>query len=618
MVIDHLQWLKENPAFRERPASLLEFLGPDYLNCDRMIRKRIKKELAKIVGDEVGRFKPTMVSKALITGGIGIGKTTIASILLPYLVHWMLCLKNPQEFFELLPGSRIAFMQMSTTEKQAREVVFGDIQARIENSPWFQTLPDVVPEIYTKEFRGHPYDPSFKNQIRFPLDIWILPGDSKDTSFEGYNIFGGILDEADSHTVTETKDYAEMGYDTIENRMSSRFGDKGFLLVIGQKKSSVGFVARKQEELSEIPYPEAYTVSLSIWESYGMDNERFRDAETGEFKTFLYDTRRKMVIPSGAGRFVDSESIIEIPNLYKRNFTTNPQKALKDLAGMPQLVTDPFISMVNKIEMCRDRWKARYPDFDSPMDIDGRLATWFRAPNTLPRCAHIDLAYAAEGDRCGLAVGHVAGMAEVDGELKPHIVIDLLAAFRAPAGGEIFIGSLRAQIYNMIDNLGFRINKVTMDGFESTDSIQQFKRRRIGADYVSMDREVLPYHDLREAIYEERIDFPPYMIYVQNNNGVREVEILVKELSELMDNGKKIDHPVNGSKDVADAVAGVTFTLMGDRTYRRTRINMSSSVSPQKALGTGQQNNHPAFRGQSGSAPLPPSTAWSPYESNRR
>jgi hypothetical protein len=40
-------------------------------------------------------------------------------------------------------------------------------------------------------------------------------------------------------------------------------------------------------------------------------------------------------------------------------------------------------------------------------------------------------------------------------------------------------------------------------------------------------------------------------------------------LSQLVDDGKKIDHPQNGSKDVSDAMAGVVHVLMGDRSFRR-------------------------------------------------
>lgn len=142
--------------------------------------------------------------------------TTMASVILPYMVHWVLCLKSPQEFFDLLPGSRIAFMMMSTSEDQAKETVFGDVKARIQYSPWFRD--------------NFPYDPDFKNQIRFDKDIWILPGSSMETSFEGYNILGGILDETDSHKVTQNKDYGEDGWNTINGRIDSRFQDRGFLL----------------------------------------------------------------------------------------------------------------------------------------------------------------------------------------------------------------------------------------------------------------------------------------------------------------------------------------------------------------------------------------------------
>jgi hypothetical protein len=38
---------------------------------------------------------------------------------------------------------------------------------------------------------------------------------------------------------------------------------------------------------------------------------------------------------------------------------------------------------------------------------------------------------------------------------------------------------------------------------------------------------------------------------------------------QLEDTGKKIDHPTKGSKDLADCMAGVVTTLMGDRSFHR-------------------------------------------------
>jgi hypothetical protein len=586
---DEIRWLIDNPEFEERPATLEEFLGPDYLNISSRVRTRILTELREIMGDEVSAIRPTRYQLALITGGIGIGKTTIASIVLPYLAHWCLCLKDPQAFFDLLPGSRIAFMMMSTSESQAKEVLFGDVKARIGHSPWF---------------KKYPYDPSFKNQLRFAKEIWILPGDSAETTFEGYNILGGILDEADSHVVTQTKDYADVGYDAINSRIASRFQDRGFLLVIGQKKKAVGFVARKEAEFRADP--KAYVCKLTIWESMGDDF--YKDAN-GETQKFAYDIKRKQIVPSGAAELLGgSENVLWVPDLYRRQFDTNPEKALRDLAGIPPAVGDPFISLTYKIEEARDRWIEHHPGAITPVAPDGKMWPGFFAPDTLKRVAHIDIAYSANGDALGFAMGHVPSMVEVDGEVKPYIVIDLLMRIKAPSGGEIFLSDVRRMIYHLRDNLGFKIDLVTMDGFESTDTNQQLRKRRFRTDYVSVDKQVLPYHDLREALYEDRIEFPPYIVNIKKDSGTEQVEILYKELTELVDNGRKIDHPIDGSKDVADSVAGVTFSLMGDRRYRRRSLNMEQQQVRDEAKSRRAAYTHPAVLGDFSppTAPLPP------------
>jgi hypothetical protein len=595
-VKEELRWLKKYPHFEERPATLLEFLGKDYLGIESRVRTAIKTELSTIMGGEVSGERITKYPYAMITGGIGIGKTTIASIVLPYLCHWVLCLKDPQEYFNLLPGSRIAFMQMSTSEDQAKEVIFGDIKARIQYSSWFQDK--------------YPYDSKFTNQIRFPKDIWILPGDSQETTFEGYNILGGILDEADSHKVTKNKDYAEAGYDTIHARVTSRFQDKGFVLVIGQMKKSNGFAARKFEEFKK--KSDAHAVRMTIWKSLGPD--AYEKDVNGKVKTFWYDTYRKIIVPSGIASQMKSDNLLEIPIVYRTDFENNPEKALRDLAGIPPIVGSPFISLVSKVHDCRDRWIERHGGLDSPISPDGKMAPWLRSMDSLKRVGHIDIAYASDGDALGFAMGHVSEVVEIDGERKPYIVFDLLLRMLAPPGGEIFLSEIRHFVYNLRSDLNFRLDKVTLDGFQSTDTIQQFQRRRINSELLSVDRQALPYHDLREAIYEGRVEFPPYMVKMRHGDTDL-VEIAVKELTELVDSGLKVDHPDSGSKDVADAMAGVTYTLMGDRTYHRKVARMDTYREQKVAVG--QNFHHPALMGHEGlSAPVPPmgitDSRWGP------
>lgn len=591
-VTEELRWLTAHKEFEERPATLLEFLGSDYLDIEDGVRESIKLVLADIMGHEVNPVRPTDYHLAMFTGAIGIGKTTVASIVLPYLCHWVLCLKDPQGFFNLLPGSRIAFMQMSTSEAQAKEVLFGDIKARINHSPWFQSK--------------YKSDPKFKNQIRFPKDIWILPGDSMETSFEGYNILGGILDEMDSHKITKVKDYAEAGYDTIHGRITSRFEDRGFLMLIGQMKKAVGFAANKYEEFSE--RDDAYVSKMTLWESLGWDH--YEKDEDGNVKTFYYDVRRKMIVPdSVATTMEDNEGVIEIPLMFKNDFKNDPEKALRDLAGIPPQVGDAFISLVHRIDEARDRWVENHGT-DSPVGVDGRIAPWFRAPDTLPRVAHLDIAYSGDGDALGFAMGHVRELVEIEGEMKPYIVIDMAFRAKAVSGGEIFLGDIRRMIYALGDDYGFKIKKITMDGFQSTDTNQQLRRRKIATDELSVDRDVLAYHDLREALYEGRIEFPPYEVKL-NHGDTKTVEIIVKELSELIDEGLKVDHPPNGSKDVADSIAGVCTTLMGDRRYHRKVVRIES-VRQERAQAVGQNHpmvgRHPVFRNQGvPSLPVPPS-----------
>lgn len=711
--LSEAQWLINNPEFKERPASVAEFLGPDYLNIEAGVRPGVKECLVEIFGDEPNVFSIAEVEAAMFTGAIGIGKTTFASIALPYMVHWCLCLKNPQTFLGLLPGTRIAFMMMSTSEKQAKEVLFGDIFARIKHSKWF---------------KDYPYDPKFTSQIRFPNDIWIVPGDSSDTTFEGYNILAGVIDEMDSHKVTEKKDYALDGYNTIRNRITSRFGNRGLLILIGQMKNSTGFAATKyQEFIDDGREGSRYAKKLTIWDSLGW--QKFLNAD-GTRDSFFFDLKRKAIIDKAMADFINDPSIVmEIPRVYKKDFQGNPEQALRDHAGIPPMVGDSFIGMVDKVESCVSAWTRRNDGVRTPVRPNlnhPEFESWFVAQNTLPRAAHVDLSYSAAGDAVGIAMGHVPELKTIDDELKPVIVFDCLIRIRPLPGRQIILADVRQIIYDLRDERKFNITSVSFDGFQcltgdtkiplldgrtlsmkelaerypnggfetysyngqkitfgkctkawrtgvrevvsvvldnnesirctpdhlfmlrdgsyreaqnlssgdslmplyrritdvrvnhkvlsvsktlisedvydlqiedhhnfatsagvfvhnSTDSIQQMRKKRIKASYVSVDRDLLPYHDLREAIYEERCEWPEYMTFMRNGD-TKLVEIAKVELLQLVDVGKKIDHPAGGSKDVTDAMAAVVYRLMGDRQYRR---GLSSSSSSAVMAGSG-------------------------------
>lgn len=475
--------------------------------------------------------------------------TTYASIALTYMVHWTYCLKDPQKFFGLMPGSRIAFMMMSTSERQAKEVLFGDVKARIEHSPWFQQFCQ--------------YDRNIKNQFRFDKDLWIVPGGSEETRFEGYNVLAAIVDEGDSHKQTDRKDYAEEGFNTLYSRIDSRFPDtvndthRGLILVIGQMKSATGFMNKIFGEFKDDPHGSSFR--LTIWEAFGWHKytENPKDAETGREtaprKSFVYDIQRKKVLSRadademGIDYSRNDGGYIEVPTTYLTAFRRNPVKALRDLAGIPPQATDPFIALTERIDSCQELWHKHYGDespvTDSPSNP--QFKKWFSAPDKIKRVAHVDIATSGDGDAMGIAIAHIPGLVEVDGEEKPLIVFDALMRIHAPSGSEIMLSDMRRILYRLRDDLGFELKMVTFDGFQSTDSIQLLRKARIATDYLSVDRSKQPYEDLREGIYDERILFPRYLTAL-NEVDTDLVNIAYQELSQLTDVGPKIDHPPKG------------------------------------------------------------------------
>lgn len=588
------EWLRqpEHRHFKERPATVMEFLGPDYLDTGGLvsegglIRDAVAEALSEILGEETQIDKPTKFELAIITGAIGIGKSTIGAITLCYLCHWLLCLKDPQGFLGLLKGSKIAVMMMSTKGKQVRDVVFGDVKEMINGSPWF---------------RDHPYDRAFKNEIRFDGNVWIIPGDSTETTFEGYNVLCGIIDEIDSHQVTPNKDYAEQGYSTIYGRMSSRFDRRGFLLLIGQKKKAEGFAARKFDEFTE--RDDAYATQMTIWESRGDAYYKERGPD-GRAACFYYDRVRKMIVPDEMVAQHGDDGLLRVPNMYLPDFKTDPVKALRDLGGYPPSVEDPFFVMQHKIQEAEDRWVEENPGRENPFDRLGVIDPSWIASSSTPRTVHLDAAYASGGDAYGLCMAHVSGAVEVDGELKPIIEVDCLLRIQAAPGSEISFSTVRSILYDLRGRGKFNIELVTYDGLEGKDNEQQLRKKGFKVRALSVDKTTEPYYQLKDAVYEDRITYPPYYVPLRRGSPDPDVDILVRELSQLVDMGIKIDHPVpHGSKDVADCVAGVTYTLTSrSKLFKPANTRQGITMQPRQVMNHHARpmhnpaKHHPAYR----------------------
>jgi hypothetical protein len=190
-------------------------------------------------------------------------------------------------------------------------------------------------------------------------------------------------------------------------------------------------------------------------------------------------------------------------------------------------------------------------------------------------------------------MAHIAGWTEVvrkdhEGveyaELAPKIETDFMLRIVPPAGDEILLSDVRAIVY-MFQDHGFHIGFASTDSYQSADTRQQFQKRGIPTEVISVDKTTEPFDVLKTCFYEDRIlihDHPWLMCELRN-------------LQRIQSSGRKmkIDHPhtmtgpngetVVGSKDVADSLSGCVHSLTQRLPGRPIAPMLGTSLSPGQA-----------------------------------
>src|SRR5262249_15692681 len=127
--------------------------------------------------------------EAVLSGGIGTAKTTIALITTAYQLYVLSCLLEPQTLFGLQPSSELIFVFQSVTAKLSKSVDYDRFQAMIAESAYFQA--------------HFPFDRRLKAEMRFPNRITVKPLSGSPQAAIGQNIFGGVIDEINFMAVVE-------------------------------------------------------------------------------------------------------------------------------------------------------------------------------------------------------------------------------------------------------------------------------------------------------------------------------------------------------------------------------------------------------------------------------
>lgn len=519
--------INSSEIFEHSPINISEFIeNPYYLNLDKETRPWVKEALSEIF--DCDDYISWPYSEACLCCAIGSGKSYLSSIAACYATYLLLCLRNPQEYFGLASTASIHIVNISTNLRQAQKVIFSEIKSKIDSSPWFKEHylpnPRVRSELQfsTPEYGEAEIGKTYKK-------IYISPLSSELTSPVGLNVFCGIVDEANLLRDTERGDYSEVIYNHIQRRITSRFDDKGLIIMCGSPQYLDDFMERKIR--SEINNPKVLVRRTSIWQAKYPDYE-------GE--VFHFDLDNCTIV-----EHKENDQVIEIPVMYYNDFLKDPESAKRDLAGIPGETISAFFEDKSVIDDCINYER------ESPIDEFGHFKEWFcfKGDRDFPEEDELYVMHVEIGltnDSTGIAMGHLEN---IYGPGDPIIYIDFIAEMQGSKENPVSLKSIRDLIFALSFERKFPIFKVTFDSWNSADSIQILNSHGIRSEILSVDRDIKAYSILKELIRTKRID----MYWVSK---------LSEELKclELIEN-KKVDHAPGKSKDLADAVAGVCCTL---------------------------------------------------------
>lgn len=553
--------------YHRKPPTIEEFVHSDeYMGrVASELHPQWKSDLFQI-------FAPgSQIFEWVLTGAIGIGKTTLACVAQAYKLCLLSCLRDPARYYGLLTDSLIVFGIYSITKRQVSDAGYFKLRGFLDSSPYF--------------LDKYPRNRKIDSKVQFLRQkVQIVPG-SQEMHALGLDLFAFMMDEVNFMRTKESKEGGKMVgqaydlYNATHTRMMSRFMRPGgtvpgMMILMSSRNSQTSFL---EEHLKKVDPKRTFVSDYPLWavKSKHLYTQPRFNVEVGD------RTSRSRVLKA-AETPRKGAKIIQIPGEFRRRFDEDVDQALRDLAGVATFNLSPLI---------RDRqsvFDAVHPDLKHPFTRDvvsvdfqdeDRIDSFFDLETVCrldasvwkpklnqgsPRFLHIDIGLTEDG--LGLAMGHPAGTVRnervnEDGTVSeipnPVVIIDLMLRVVAPPGSEIDLGKVRSFIVYL--SKLFNIVKVTFDRFQSADSIQILRKLGFEAGHLSVDRDDEAYVTLRSALFDRRV------LYYEYGPFIDEVLDLERDAKE-----RKVDHPVRsskggrGSKDVSDAVAGVVWHCTND------------------------------------------------------
>ena len=525
-----------------------------------------------ICGKDPFEFTNMNYEEADLMWGKRSGKDSTIALADDYQGYKLSCLVDPQEFLGLGKGSSIDIVNVASTAEQAKNVFFKYFVSYIKLTKdpetgynWFATKNfywDVGHRKFNyMDLREKDGDIKQK-QVDFGRGISCHSLTSDRFTAEGLNIILAIMDEIGAmrpDRVFGTSEKMIGQYDSLSATVRST-SPKGFgkLVAISYKYGTncpMSLLIKRN-----LKDPKKFVRKYSVYEVRTDQNEKLlRESFASEYAK---DPEKAAMMYECKDPKVESDNLYGNRHLLKRTIDVSKRYSVNPFRG--EIVTTSNIS--KGIEL---------------------LESWFKGDENKYHAIHIDFASGRlwQGhDAAGIAMGHLEEMrmtfdafliesykkqygvdlTEFEGQMRFGVIMDLVLQVTCTRNqGDIQIGEIRKFVSDLHRLRKFNIFKVTIDRWQSTETIQEFNKLGIDAELLSVDRTPAAHHTQKDFVQLG-------LLKVYNH------PIWFREMKELVEKNGKVDHPdisnerfdlegyTHGSKDLADCTAGVCFTLSNE------------------------------------------------------
>lgn len=539
------------------------------------------------------------VHNVVVSGAMGTGKTFCSVTILLYRITLATLLRDPQHFFGLSRGVNIIYGILSVTKESVRQTAFGDALNFMAHSGYF------INELH--------FDPAAlysRGVIHFRNGVYLTAG-SKSWHILGRNVLGVLLDEGNVRLEQNPDQSAYNLYGEIRTRIVNRFqkveGNLPAISIIASSASDESsFTERLIKEIDDAKTPTTQKVYREP--VYKIKRHELKLGKRW-FKV-AYGLKNQEPIILGGWFLENSKHIVEdgpvedpprgartelVPELYWPDFRRNCRRALQDISGISTSGTHRLFPTMIDFERCielSEKESLRNPVKGNvrliPLSKDDDLNVWdyldhnafltraqslirpLRHPNSM-RYAHLDL---ATQSKAGLSICHLVGATKVEGiavsghpfdEYRMIVEFDFILGIVAGPVSSISFNKICNFFFWLRSMCGFRFGKITADMFNSHQMLESLDSAGIPTELLSLDRDKTVYLSLRSGIEDHRV-----RMYRQPD--------LLEEVENLLEENKKFDHPVNGSKDLADALGGAYYNAITSEERSSLLTEASPSV----------------------------------------